>query len=272
MSKINFSFAWKQITSAFYLSSDAFISLVFAPTAPHILVACMPKSGSTYLATVLSKYKGFRAVNLVPAYQRREQELSEMLLARYNHRGSYVAQHHVKNSEWTQQLIRQFRLSPVVLVRNLADVVISLRDHIRRESASSIAYFTELHVALGDAALDETIVRLAIPWYLNFYASWRQSSSAMFVCYEDLILNPEETIKCILEYAKVPSDTIQIQNAFDSCKNKHYRLNVGISGRGKLMDLKTIQALSDLLDNYPEFEGDPYFKNMRASFSYKNSA
>jgi Sulfotransferase domain len=266
MSKSNFSRAWKQITSSFYLSSDALISLVFAPSAPHILVACMPKSGSTYLATVLSKYEGFRAVNLVPAFQRREQELCEILLARYNHRGSYVAQHHIRNSEWTQQLIRQFRLSPVVLVRNLADVVVSLRDHIRREALSPMAFFTESHIASVDADLEETIVRLAIPWYLNFYASWRESSGALFVSYEDLIQNSEATIKCILEYANVPSDSIGIRRALDSCKTTEYRMNVGITGRGKLITPNTMQALRGLINQYPQFEGDAYFKSMRESF------
>lgn len=267
MQKSNFSRAWKQTTSAFYLGSDALTSMVFTRTAPHILVACMPKSGSTYLATVLSKYEGFRAVNLCPAFQRREQELCEILLARYNHRGSYVAQHHIRNSECTQRWISQFRLSPVVLIRNLADVVVSVRDHIRKEAETPIAYFTESHIASVDADLEETIVRLAIPWYLNFYASWRESSSAMFVSYEDLIQNPEATVKGILEYSNVASDSVRIRKALDSCKTTNYRFNVGIVGRGNFIAPTAMQALCGLIDQYPQFEDDAYFKSMRASFN-----
>ena len=60
------------------------------PKKPHVLIACMPKSGSTFLAIALAAYVGTRK-RLIPTYGHREQELCELRLIRYNMR-SYVSQ------------------------------------------------------------------------------------------------------------------------------------------------------------------------------------
>lgn len=41
----------------------------------RVLVACMPKSGSTYLSGAIEALPGFIRAHLVPGYGRREQEL-----------------------------------------------------------------------------------------------------------------------------------------------------------------------------------------------------
>ena len=97
----------------------------------HVLIACMPKSGSTFLADVISQCPGFRRAILTPSAGRREQEIDEQLLRKHG-KVSYVAQHHVRNSEWTSEMCRTYGVTPIVLVRSLQDVVVSLRDHMRR--------------------------------------------------------------------------------------------------------------------------------------------
>src|ERR1700735_4223003 len=63
----------------------------------HILIACMPKSGSTFLSDVIGQCPDFRRAVLTPSAGRREQEIDEQLLRRLD-RVSFVAQHHVRNS------------------------------------------------------------------------------------------------------------------------------------------------------------------------------
>lgn len=99
----------------------------------HVLIACMPKSGSTFVTEVVAGFPGFHKLPLVPDYGRREQELDVYsLLAHANKR--YVAQHHVRYSQATADLAQKFNLKCVVLVRNIFDVCVSMRDHIRNES------------------------------------------------------------------------------------------------------------------------------------------
>src|SRR5262249_25059956 len=134
---------------------------------------------STFLADVIAELPGFRRATLMPAFGRREQELDETCLRAFD-RFAYVAQNHVRYSDWTGQLCADYGLTPIVLVRSLLDAVVSLRDHLRRESSVVPSLVAEPHhAAMSDAQLERMIARLALPWYLGFYMSWRRSPDAL---------------------------------------------------------------------------------------------
>jgi hypothetical protein len=73
-----------------------------------VLLACMPKSGSTYLTSQFRSVAGFADVPFVPAYGRREQELSHEKIFRmclvfpFRH---LIAQRHARFSCHTLDLI-----------------------------------------------------------------------------------------------------------------------------------------------------------------------
>jgi len=154
----------------------------------RILLACFPKSGSTYLARVLSLLPGYSKVALVSGYGRREQELSvERLLAAHRSHGNYVAQHHVRYSAATERLMGQFGLKPVVLVRNIFDTIVSIRDHLQSEPSDiSQAYVPEDIGEWNDERTFRFIVDMIVPWYFNFFASWSQCEDKLLVTYEDI--------------------------------------------------------------------------------------
>ena len=79
----------------------------------HLLIACMPKSGSTWLRTVLCGLNDLQWLSPVNGWDRREHELSEMLLLLF-HRQSYVTQLHLRYSLPTAELMRKFALKPIV--------------------------------------------------------------------------------------------------------------------------------------------------------------
>ena len=100
----------------------------------HILIACMPKSASTYLCGIISALPEMSQMNLVAGHHRREQELCPLQCA-LGHHMNYVAAHHVRYSRATQDLLKSYKILPVVLVRNIFDCVVSLRDHLLRENS-----------------------------------------------------------------------------------------------------------------------------------------
>ena len=236
------------------------------PAKPvHILIACMPKSGSTFLSDVISHCPGFRRAILTPSAGRREQEIEEQLLRKLD-RVSYVAQHHVRNSDWTAEMCRSYRVTPIVLVRSLQDVVVSLRDHMRLESAVFPQFFADArHAALDDDALEQMIARLALPWYLNFYMSWRGAPGAKMIAYEDLTASPIEVVRDILGFAgaTVPAEEVEEAIAKVSARDSS-RLNVGVSSRGAHLRPKTMQTILELIELYPEAAADPYICAVRA--------
>jgi len=232
----------------------------FRAKKPHILVACMPKSGSTFLTNALASHAGLKRCALLPTYGDREQELCELKLTRYNGRG-YVAQQHVRNSAWTQELARRYGLTVVVLVRDLFDCVVSIRDHIRKEADfGALIRLTPRHLDLPDPELDDLIVQLAMPWYVSFYAGWRRDPNALFVHYEDLAADPASALETILARAGAETSPAAIRAALDRCALQGNRFNRGVSGRGRTLRPETRRRLLDMMALYPEFADDPLFR------------
>lgn len=231
----------------------------------HILIACMPKSGSTFLTDVIAQLPGFRRATLVPAHGRREHELDEFCLQQFD-RFDFVAQSHVRYSSWTGEMCRDYSLAPVVLVRGLLDVIVSLRDHVRRESAVNPWFFAEArHAALDDARLEQMIAQLALPWYVNFYMGWRRAPDSLMVNYEDLTHAPAETVRAILAFAGASASVASIEAAVARVHDHNgSRLNVGASGRGSSLRPETIRTALELIDFYPEAAGDPYVQAVKA--------
>ena len=97
------------------------------------MLTAFPKSGSTYLTHILKNLPNMRMVQLSLGTDRREQELCNEKLILY-HNKNYVSQTHTRYSSVTQQLIDTYTLHPIVLVRNIFDVVVSIYDHFRLES------------------------------------------------------------------------------------------------------------------------------------------
>ena len=239
---------------------------------PHIIMPCMMKSGSTYLAHAIASHQGLRRVRLTPTWGAREPELCEIRLSRYNHL-PYVSQHHLKNSEWTQELIRRYRMTTVVLVRNLFDVTVSLRDHIRRETpVMPIAYFSQDHASLPDPELEAAIADLAIPWFVNFYVGWRQAPNAYFVDYDELIRNPRPILAEIFRRAGIKATSDSIELALSKVQTKNNRQNVGIKGRGNQLSLDVKQRIVQLLQYYPSIQKDEYVANMLAQMKSHQSS
>ena len=75
----------------------------------HVLVACMPKSASTFITNAIANTANLERVRLVPSFGRREQELCEVCLVDKNPL-NYVAQLHIRASSWTDQLCHEYNI------------------------------------------------------------------------------------------------------------------------------------------------------------------
>lgn len=158
------------------------------------------------------------------------------------------------------------RIRPVALVRSLPDAVVSLRDHLRREDTENAMFYAEAdHARLDDARLERMIARLAAPWYVNFYMSWRAAPDALIISYEELTADPKRIVSEILAYAGAAIDDRAIDKALATVRAKgESRLNVGVAGRGAGIAPETLRDLAALFDFYPEAADDPYVKGVRA--------
>lgn len=226
-------------------------------TAPrtHILLACMPKSGSTYLSNSIGRLPNFRKTSLVTHYGRTEQDI-DMRLALRKCRYNYICQHHVRYNEKTKQALDQFNITPVVLVRNFYDSVISLRDHFRRESVdNAMSFVKDLHTELSDDELETFITEMAIPWYINFFVSWNECASALWVTYEEMISDEMAVVERMLRHAGHSElNETEIEHALKIRDKMADRVNVGQIGRGELLSEKNKATIRQYCEYYPDID------------------
>ena len=117
----------------------------FSQGSDYLFVACMPKSGSTFMAHTLSELTGYRYVNLAYAYERNEQTLYLPKLIDSYSFGS-VTHLHVRATESTIDLMKMFSIRPVILVRNIFDIVVSVRDHMFQEGFEIHTFYIDSEV------------------------------------------------------------------------------------------------------------------------------
>jgi len=242
-----------------------------------VLVACMPKSGSTFLSSVIANMPGFRREHIVPSYGRREQEISEpeiqaafvatQTLRRAFDLGemasterprAWVAQHHVKHNDETQLLIDTYQIVPVCLVRNIFDIVVSLRDHVANDSPlTAVAYIDESMVGWAPERMYEFLIDLAVPWYIHFFVSWAKADSAVLVTYEDLIADPHAEIRRVLKAGRLPWNNDAIAAALETVAGADVRKNVGRTGRGNVIDSRLRARVEQYCNYYPDVDFSP---------------
>lgn len=248
------------------------------PNNVKVLLACMPKSGSTFLAEIISELPGMRRTNVVPGHKRREQEiclealqraeLETRILRRLWRRNQlaenskrprgYVTQIHVRYTEPTAEIIERHNLLPVVLVRNLFDTVISIRDHYRNSAVyMSMAYVNEEMRDWPDDKLHEFIADMVMPWYINFYVCWNDCPNKLFVTYDDLKHDIDKTVKSIVDYTGLNSNTHQISAAIERAQGANTRKNKAVSGRGDTLSKAVKDKIRGYANYYPHIDFSP---------------
>jgi hypothetical protein len=211
---------------------------VSAPRRGSILVACFPKSGSTFLTTALAEATGYPLYPFVYACDRNEQDLYLPALLKASGTPT-VTQQHVRASAPNLELARAFHLSTIVLVRDLGDALVSVLDHLRREdTAAPMAYIDQRFFELDEPARVDMLVDLVAPWYVNFYVSWHEAERARaapmaFLRYEDMIADPPAAIARVLDFAGSPRSRADVERAVTAAMGKNVRFNKGVSGRGR---------------------------------------
>jgi hypothetical protein len=192
------------------------------------------------MANALSELTGYRYVNLAYAYERNEQTLYLPKLIDSYSSGS-VTHLHVRATQSTIDLMKLFSIRPVVLVRNVFDIVISIHDHMFQEGYEFPTFYCDKSFeGLEEASRFDFIIEHGIPWYFNFYVSWYEASfskqiECLWLTYEDVIVDWHKAIRTIADFYSIGKTDEQIDQALERTmmkKKQKIRLNKGIVGRG----------------------------------------
>jgi hypothetical protein len=206
-----------------------------ASNATHILIACFPKSGSTYLSRLLVEITGFPHVGLVQYYEHNEPDIYKPALENAAQKNT-ITQQHVKGTVNNIALLKKFNIKPVILTRNIYDVVISIYDHIENtDHRIPLGYVHKQYFEMTRESKIDFIIKIILPWYFNFFVSWIEASQeieTLWLSYDELFSNQRDTVEKILNFYSLPINPEKIEEAMPAVKGKKTRFNVGISGRG----------------------------------------
>ena len=251
------------------LSSDDRAALVFKHRLNDLSVAkqvardtpgkrtcvfCLPKSGSSFTQSAISAALASSFIHLTShahdfsalGMNGREQELDELaiLYAIFRTRGSFVAQHHTRSTPFLCEQLRYFGIQPVVMVRNVFDVIVSA-DEMFRSWRQTGTDWTRDHFTLPvDYEHRDTADRLAVlasslgVWAINFYLSWRRCEQAklvspLWLSYEEDVTNKEVFKQRVAGYLGMNEEQSKRLAAYVANPDvEKSRLNVGTVGRG----------------------------------------
>ena len=248
----------------------------------NVLVACMPKSASTFIQDALRNALALPAAGLFTATftaasgsglggNLREQEPDELALLRngLNQRG-YVAQHHTRCSPSVARLLQTYNVQPIVTYRNILDIIVSANDMIEEWRAAPGAedqhYFND--GLPGNFARLDRADRLMIlaqrhtPWLLQFYISWKKCekmglTKPLWISYDqDFLGDRPQLAKRIVDHLGLDgSAMIRLANAFEDKSNPDgKRINKGVAGRGKDVPVAVRDLVMRMADYYREDE------------------
>jgi len=199
-----------------------------------LLIACFPKSGSTYLSKVLQKATGLKEAYIAEFGPQNEQDIVRRKLKRLWRRS--VLQQHLKGTRTNIEYLTNFGIRPIVQTRSLFDSVISLYDHFERDSNSlPCGHICAEYWRMTFQERVDYLIAFHLPWYFNFYVSWRDAAEKLEIfplTYEDLFADKTARLTEVLNFYHFSIGPDQLGQAIAQTASAKTRFNVGVSGRG----------------------------------------
>ncbi len=211
----------------------------------RVLVACQPKSGSTYLSGALGAALDVprRVLHDSAEVQELSRRMMEPGLA-----AGFVGQSHILPTKNAVRLLNEMEVSVVVLERSIADCLVSLYDmYLERiesqqgvwkgEFISQFGIFGPFFLEMSPENRLDYLIECAAPWYFKFTAGWRSEAlglyrAPVFVRYEEFFHTPGGSLDTVLVALGLARDARDRQMPSLETDAKSLRFNVGKVGRG----------------------------------------
>ncbi|MBW1778485.1 MAG: sulfotransferase domain-containing protein [Deltaproteobacteria bacterium] len=230
-----------------------------------LFIACFPKSGSTYFMELLCEVTGFQRIHLVYSYERSSQNIYFPSLVDQCHRNG-VVQQHIRATHAHIELMNNYRIIPIIHVRNIFDVVISLVEYFDSVTNPKmfICYTNEKYAEMSRKEKIDFIIEFAVPWYFHFYVSWWDSMkknliNVIWTSYEEMLSEPETMLNRVLEFSRV-EQKVKVEEAIHRVmyKRKKIRFNKGVQGRGMVeLTMGQQDKIRKYADYYPWVDFSP---------------
>jgi hypothetical protein len=244
--------------------------------APRILLACPRKSASTFVSAVLVNALGTQETLLsmpLTTLQNagalgaamREHELDDLAILRACFLPTgFVAQQHVRCTPYLASQLQIYGIKPILMKRNLLDSLISL-DEMCMEAAQDhqveqFYFFTHLPKNYKEMDPDtrmSALIRLYLPWYINYYASWRKAEAQdkvfpLWISYEDDVKGaPAQLASKLAGFIGGVATPQKIEAAIlEKTGRPDLKFNKGVVGRGRAVSETNQAVIRDYVEMF----------------------
>ncbi|MGH9799712.1 MAG: sulfotransferase domain-containing protein [Blastocatellia bacterium] len=234
-------------------------TVAYSPTqlGKHIFIACAPKSGSTFLKNVMVNLTKFRPIFSVFAALQNEHELDLPIWVKFG-KTNTVTQQHCRASEANIQVMQAFGIRPIILVRNIYDTTISLRDFYRTGFTTTTYYSREDFDRSTEEQQTDLIIDNVLPWYFQFISSWQRAEAdkrleVHWLKYEEMIGDKAGTVERLLKFHGLNAQRADIEPVVATTEGdtRRNRFNKGVAGRGETLTAKQKERIAVLARHYP---------------------
>ncbi len=202
----------------------------------HLFLSTLPKTGGMYLAKALSRMTGYPLHQVVPTHFMNEQDLCPQQM--WWLMKPRVLWHHARANAFNLSMIKQYGLRPIVHVRDIFDIVLSIddytqRDDIRCKSGPQGHIHREFQTMTRKERIDY-LIHIQLPWYFSYLVSWREASEqidVLWTTYDELFSDQRATFGKILDHMELSVSSEKITRAIESLSSSETNFNRGISGR-----------------------------------------
>ncbi|HSA06692.1 MAG TPA: sulfotransferase domain-containing protein, partial [Candidatus Gastranaerophilales bacterium] len=185
----------------------------------QLIVNAMPKSGSSYLTLLLCTLTEYPEVMFHVAAKNTEPTmLYPFLIDLYNK--NYVMHHHYKASDHNLFMYNKFKLKPIILTRNIYDIVLSYVDSINAGKhdpfGSWLTFIPPEFKARDEKQQFKMMIDMATQWYIIFYLTWYYANKinnkieVLWLTYEELVTDGLNTLKKICAFYKIQKTDAEI--------------------------------------------------------------
>ena len=232
--------------------------------APSYVLVALPKSSSTFCTQALAAILGASVYKDIVTQDRfTPKDLSVAGIVNGRARMT-LSQVHLVATGANLRILRHFRIPIAILLRNLFDMVVSLRDHM-----NGIPYFSSILIpndwnALSEGKKLDYIIDTAVPWVITFYVSWAQAIArgdvaTAYFHYEDMLPEPVRFFRNMCAcFGRKVSDSLIERRLSGVEKSDATRFNIGRAGRGREeLSAAQIARIRRHQDYYPGIDFSP---------------
>lgn len=191
-----------------------------------IYIAAMPKAAGTYISKILCRNLNYQYIHVGDRTGVCEFDIYlPNFLDKFIYTRDAIVHQHTPATKGNIEYLNAFNVKPVILLRNLFEVVYSMHRHLLKYKNvwPFFSYPCDFFNFNHERQLD-FIIDFIMPWVIGFQHAWLEAVNTkkimgLVISYNEFVENPEQTLNSILVWTNhKPINSWQ----FDKLQNTRY--------------------------------------------------